>query len=195
MKRMLSGILMAAIMLIALQGIARAESAGRPGKPATTDFKAVAFPADEAASTKSLNELAADGWQYVGPLSNSLVAFKRACGPSLAAERDNPWSRWQGAWVGDSGQEMLISGDRWTMSTPNFGPVAGTLKLVGECKDVASIDLIVEEGPTQGETCKAIFRFEDGVLQYSGSYGDRPTDFTKQPDRGAFIAWRPAKTK
>ncbi|HKD37675.1 MAG TPA: hypothetical protein VKB78_12775 [Pirellulales bacterium] len=194
MARMLSRMLIAMAILVSLQGIAWAGSAGQQEKPAT-EFKAVVFPPDEAASTKLLNDLAADGWQYVGPLGNSLVAFKRVRGPAAAADAETPWSRWQGAWVGDGGQEMLISGDRWTMSTPGWGPVSGTLKLVEDNKEFASIDLVVEEGPTQGQICKAIFRFDDGVLRYSGNYGDRPTDLIKQPPHGACITWRPAKSK
>src|SRR5438105_464219 len=43
--------------------------------------KAVSLGADEKEVTKKLNELAADGWEYVGPLANGLVAFKRPNDP------------------------------------------------------------------------------------------------------------------
>jgi hypothetical protein len=43
----------------------------------TWEFRAVSFGPDEKESTKKLNELAAAGWEYVGPLANSMVAFKR----------------------------------------------------------------------------------------------------------------------
>ncbi len=41
------------------------------------EFKAVAIGADEKEATKKLNDLALEDWQYVGPLSNGLVAFRR----------------------------------------------------------------------------------------------------------------------
>jgi hypothetical protein len=51
------------------------------------EFKAVAFGTDAAEATKSLNQLAKDGWQYVGPLSNGLVAFRR---PAPQADKTRP---------------------------------------------------------------------------------------------------------
>jgi hypothetical protein len=41
------------------------------------EFKAVLIGTDEKAATKKLNDLASEGWQYVGPLGNGLVAFRR----------------------------------------------------------------------------------------------------------------------
>jgi hypothetical protein len=48
---------------------------------ATWEFRAVSFGTDEKENTKRLNELAAAGWEYVGPLANSMVAFKRRVPP------------------------------------------------------------------------------------------------------------------
>src|SRR6266496_1339998 len=42
------------------------------------EYRAVVFGPNAKNATKRLNELAAEGWQYVGPLGNNLVAFKRA---------------------------------------------------------------------------------------------------------------------
>jgi hypothetical protein len=52
------------------------------------EYKAVALGADERQATRKLNELAAQGWEYVGPLGNALVAFKRAgtASPGVAAK-------------------------------------------------------------------------------------------------------------
>jgi WD40 repeat protein len=42
------------------------------------EFKAASFGgSDEIENTRKLNELAAAGWQYVGPLGNGMVAFRR----------------------------------------------------------------------------------------------------------------------
>jgi hypothetical protein len=41
------------------------------------EFKAVSFSNDEKESTKKLNDLADEAWEYVGPLGQRLVAFRR----------------------------------------------------------------------------------------------------------------------
>jgi WD40 repeat protein len=41
------------------------------------EFKAVPFGTEEKESTRKLNALAADEWEYVGPLGNGMVAFRR----------------------------------------------------------------------------------------------------------------------
>jgi hypothetical protein len=48
------------------------------------EYKAVSFANDEEKNTKKLNELADAGWQYVGPLGNGMVAFRRPYIPSDA---------------------------------------------------------------------------------------------------------------
>jgi hypothetical protein len=50
------------------------------------EFKAAMFQSEDA-GTKKLNELAADGWTYVGPLGNGLVAFKRPLPPAKSDRR------------------------------------------------------------------------------------------------------------
>jgi len=49
----------------------------KPASPERWEFKAVLIGTDEKDATKKLNDLASEGWQYVGPLSNGLVAFRR----------------------------------------------------------------------------------------------------------------------
>jgi WD40 repeat protein len=51
------------------------EGAG-PGA-AAWEYKAVSFSPDEGESTKKLNDLAREGWEYVGPLNSGMVAFRR----------------------------------------------------------------------------------------------------------------------
>jgi hypothetical protein len=45
--------------------------------PPRQEFKAVSFGDNDGAATEKLNDLAAEGWEYVGPLGNGLVAFRR----------------------------------------------------------------------------------------------------------------------
>ncbi len=64
---------------------ARAQTVADPTKG--WEHKAVSVGADEKEATAKLNALAADGWEYVGPLSGGLVAFRRrAVGEDTAAE-------------------------------------------------------------------------------------------------------------
>ena len=49
----------------------------RPNNSPEWEYKAVSFDLGEKQGTNKLNELTAEGWQYVGPLANGLVAFRR----------------------------------------------------------------------------------------------------------------------
>ena len=53
----------------------------KPAPRPEWQFKAVLIGTDERDATKRLNDLASEGWQYVGPLGNGLVAFRRPNGP------------------------------------------------------------------------------------------------------------------
>jgi hypothetical protein len=46
----------------------------------TWEFKAVSFSIDDKEGTRKLNELADSGWEYVGPLTNGVIAFRRQTG-------------------------------------------------------------------------------------------------------------------
>jgi hypothetical protein len=74
MRQRISAILGALAVVGALGAGARAQE---KASAVTWEFRAVVFGDDEDASTRKLNDLAADGWEYVGPLRNGLVAFKR----------------------------------------------------------------------------------------------------------------------
>src|SRR4029077_6398010 len=49
----------------------------KPSAQKEWEFKAVQMGMDEKEATRKLNNLASEGWQYVGPLGNGLVAFRR----------------------------------------------------------------------------------------------------------------------
>jgi hypothetical protein len=68
-------VLVAAALLLPLSG-SKARGQEKAHSP-RWEFKAAAFSKDEAEGTKKLNDLAAEGWEYVGPLANGLVAFRR----------------------------------------------------------------------------------------------------------------------
>ncbi|HKI34617.1 MAG TPA: hypothetical protein VKA46_22365 [Gemmataceae bacterium] len=67
----------------------------KPSSP-EWEFKAVSFDTGENEGTNKLNVLTAEGWQYVGPLANGLVAFRRPAaeravrGTSRTPPRESP---------------------------------------------------------------------------------------------------------
>src|SRR5262249_17391509 len=68
----------------ALQEGPAVRAQGKPAPLQESEFKAVLFGADEKVATKKLTDLASEGWQYVGPLGNGLVAFRR---PNVSKEQ------------------------------------------------------------------------------------------------------------
>jgi hypothetical protein len=60
---------------------------GRDRAEAQWEFKAVTFGGDAAKATELLNQLGRKGWQYVGPLADGLVAFRR---PTRQAAKVTP---------------------------------------------------------------------------------------------------------
>src|SRR5262245_61390835 len=83
-----------------------------------------------------------------------------------------------GYWKTADGVWLEISGDRWSSATPTWGPVRGRI-WVGEVgKSCVAADMFVEEGPTRGLTCLAIYWREGDRLRYCGTYtAVRATDF------------------
>jgi hypothetical protein len=53
--------------------------------PLKWEYRAIAFGGGEIDGTKKLNDLGAEGWEYVGPLANGLVAFRRPAKASRQA--------------------------------------------------------------------------------------------------------------
>jgi hypothetical protein len=74
------------VILWAALAYATPSAVGQDSNQTTNwEYKAVAFQTENE-GTKKLNELAQEGWVYVGPLSNGLVAFKRPS-PHVKPER------------------------------------------------------------------------------------------------------------
>jgi len=144
------------------------------------EYKAVTFGTDEKEATKKLNELAAEGWEYVGPLGNSLVAFKRSRASTAQLAAKNELARWEGDWAGSDGSWLKVKGDRWATGFNEVTAYSGRLKIVAIQDKRTLVDMEVEEGETKGQTVKAIFRLEGDTLHYCGTYVlPRPTEFVK----------------
>jgi uncharacterized protein (TIGR03067 family) len=98
---------------------------------------------------------------------------------ALAARaRRRELGKWAGSWKSPEGVWLKITGDRWSSGTPTFGPTAGSVWVTEIKEKVVLADFAVEEGPTKGQTCKAIFRLEGDSLHYCATYaGHYPTEF------------------
>lgn len=73
------------------------------------EHKAVTFGNDEKENIKKLNDLAADGWEYVGPLTPNMVAFKRLR-YGLVYELDRPVEVVTGVAFSPDGTHFLYAG-------------------------------------------------------------------------------------
>lgn len=110
-----------------------------------------------------------------------------------AAAAKKELSKWQGDWSGAEGQKLAVQGDQWVSSTPTFGPVSGTLKNIDVREKMTLVDLVVEAGPTKGQTAKVIFRIDGDTLHYCGTYNAAsPTEF-KNVGNNVYIAWKRGK--
>ena len=116
------------------------------------EHKAVSFGSDEKENTKRLNDLAADGWEYVGSLGNTMVAFKRSLiniDPLAAAKE---LANWQGTWRSvEAGVLLTIDEDKWTWADLQGKPVdGGTIRILGVHEKIIKADLIHETGDYRG---------------------------------------------
>ena len=178
--------LLAASFLIILGA---ASCADNPGA-ADVEYRAVTFGPDEKENTRKLNELAAEGWEYVGPLNSSMVAFKRPRGAEPQSAGRKELAKWEGAWETEAGEKMTIKGDRWMSAAPGNPPIGGRLKVIGISEQTIQVDMVLELGEMKDKTCKAIFRLDGDILHYCGTYGDtRPTEF-RTTEENTYYAWK-----
>jgi uncharacterized protein (TIGR03067 family) len=185
--------------LLVLTGLAavRLEPAGaqeRSGRlhPGSWEFRAHPFPVvDHHLATRMLNQLAADGWEYVGPLPGQLMAFKRPIPPSVQqklAEREV--ERLQGAWRVLTARvdgkrdtdfdRVVFEQDRMVLRTragksdewPYQVTVVGNQKALALLSGEPTARVI---GPAM------IFEFEGDGLKIAGNTeGPRPVDFNEK---------------
>jgi hypothetical protein len=91
--------------------LSRAQGQDNPSPNPAWELKAVSLGVDDMAATKKLNELTADGWEYVGPLANGMVAFKR---PNDAFQ---PKTKWVGELTRQvAGAEVAASRGRFELT-------------------------------------------------------------------------------
>src|ERR1700736_4800460 len=96
--------LLSVFLLTGTCPLSRARGQDKPVPKPAWELKAVSLGADEKESTKKLNELAADGWEYVGPLAHGMVAFKRPNDPF------QPKTKWVGEFTRQVAGEAASKG-------------------------------------------------------------------------------------
>ena len=196
-------VLGAATLFVAFITLADARSQEKVAAP-KWDFKAVAFSNDEKESTKKLNALAREGWEYVGPLGNALTAFKRRIRSAQEIELEKLQGTWtlisyemDGKQVRGEDEEHTFTfvGDKWIGKDGGQLVQAGTIKRI-EVKDkFNTMDLLITEGVNAGATAVAIYVIEGDTLKYIVTTGStRPTEFaTKEGDDRHYLTRRRAK--
>jgi hypothetical protein len=98
--------LLSVFLLYGTSPVSRAWGQDRP----EWEWRAVILPSIPGEATKKLNELAADGWQYVGPLAERMVAFKR---PNDAFQ---PKTKWVGKFTRQVAGEAPSEGGRFELT-------------------------------------------------------------------------------
>ena len=146
---------------------APASAGENPGDPSHWEYRAVKFSGGEGEQSKMLNTLAADGWEYVGPLTGDTVCFRRMGVSSITQEF--LLGKWEGTLNGLKVEVVFCD--------PK-GNKASAFRLTGErSTSTHSFDLHLKEQPGdvwlgaterdgKGDARYGVVRLgKDGVLQ------------------------------
>lgn len=159
-------------------------AAAQESIPPKWEYKAVSFhDLSTSEATKLLNDLSEAGWDYVGPLANDLVAFRRV--PSSAAEvaAKKDFERLQGTWSTVSteldgqqraeakkAEKVTFAGNKWTVKLDGEVSQEGTFKIVEAGGKFLKVDFLVTDGFKQGDTWISILQVDGDKLKWSGCY-------------------------
>ena len=154
------------------------EPAGTPKSSVTGELKAVRFSETEEAATHELNQLTAEGWQYVGPLGNGLIAFRKDAKATASAmplqgeweylsyERDGEVKEYQAGKT----PALTISGDKWTVGPSPGGDHGHRVEISGRdlvFHGLASLGGLSTEGKSPQPTIAlGIFELKGNSLTY-----------------------------
>jgi uncharacterized protein (TIGR03067 family) len=172
--------------------------------PPKWEFRAVSFGSDEKENTKKLNDLATETWEYVGPIGNGMVAFRRAMKPIL---EKTELEKFQGTWVlvstarigkvfinDDKTRTITFSGKKWVEKRGEKVIQGGTFQLDDVAKDPKQWTILssITDPPQTGF---GIYQFDGDILKYCrhDELARRPTDFTTKDGDGRFChVWKRA---
>jgi uncharacterized protein (TIGR03067 family) len=161
-------------------GFAAAARGADDKPPAAWEYKAVQIRDGAGEATKQLNDLAADGWEYVGPLANGLVAFRRpAAGGAARKEADRLQGTWTTIAAESDGQlhreekrieKWTINGGRWSVKLDGEVTQEGTYKIVETGDKLVKVDFTVTDGYKQGDTWIAVYQIDGDRMKMNGCY-------------------------
>jgi hypothetical protein len=111
MKRLVPVVALLAVFLLSgTCPLSRARGQDKPAPKPAWEWKAVSLGVDEKEATRKLNELAAGGWAYVGPLAHDMVAFKRPHDAFL------PHTKWVGRFTRQVAGAAASHGGRFELT-------------------------------------------------------------------------------
>jgi uncharacterized protein (TIGR03067 family) len=168
------------------------------------EFKAVSFNVEAGEATKMLNQLEKDGWEYVGPLANGLVAFKRLVPSAGDVAAKKEMERLQGTWatvaIEVDGQQraedkkvekLTLTDNKWVLKIDVEIAQEGTFKIVETGDKFMKVDFIVTGGFKQGDTWISIMQVDGERMKWSGCYVSeskaRPKAFPTRDGDGYFL--------
>jgi uncharacterized protein (TIGR03067 family) len=186
-------------------------AAAQDPRPGPWEHKAVKFTPVEKEATDQLNTLAADGWEYVGPLTADLVAFRR---PVLSPEEwaaKKELDKFQGVWTLSSydaeGRNVRGREDKWTLTVrgntwvqkdataDEVREFGGTFANLDPARKPPAVDLVNTDGPFKGTTNLGVYRLDaDRLTLCWGDDKTRPTEVnTRAGDRRGLMVWQRRK--
>jgi uncharacterized protein (TIGR03067 family) len=186
-----------AVLLFVFLPLSAQEKEKAPA-PKEGELKSVTFGADDKENTKKLNELAVDGWEYVGPLGNGAVAFRHG-GPKAAAVKTDKEdlekkerALLQGTWkvlvYEEKGEEQAAENREYVFAQDKI-----TFNVNGAVSAEGTFDLDATKSPrqldyklTSGQVDVTIYVVVGNYLIWCGNRDGktRPGEFTSGTDKG-----------
>ena len=168
------------------------------------EYKAVSFNVETAEATKMLNDLHKDGWEYVGPLANGLVAFKRLVPSAADGAIKKEMERMQGMWTTVStevdgqqraeekkSEKITFTDNKWVLKIDGEISQEGTFKIVETGGKFVKVDFFVTGGFKQGDTWISVMQIDGDKMKWSGCYISenkaRPKMLTTRNGDGYFL--------
>ena len=168
------------------------------------EYKAVSFNVETNDATKMLNDLNKDGWEYVGPLANGLVAFKRLVPSAADGAIKKELERMQGMWTTVStevdgqqraeekkSEKITFTDNKWVLKIDGEISQEGTFKIVETGGKFMKIDFFVTGGFKQGDTWISVMQIDGDKMKWSGCYVSenkaRPKMLTTRNGDGYFL--------
>jgi uncharacterized protein (TIGR03067 family) len=197
--------------LLVITAVLATAAAQDPPRGGPWEQKAVKITPNEKDATAQLTALAADGWEYVGPLAADLVAFRR---PVLTPEE---WAarkeldKFQGVWTlaryEAEGREVRGKDDNWTLTVRGSAWVqkdgteddvrvfGGVFANPDPARKPPTVDVVNTDGPFKDVTNRAVYQIDgDRLTLCWGDDKTRPTDFSTRPgDRRGKMVWQRKK--